>query len=314
MKVLFLDTVHPALESQLSESGYTILKDYNSPRKEILQKFPDVEGIVIRSRFKIDADFLESLSHLKFIARSGAGLENIDLVKAEASGVECFHAPEGNRDAVAEHALGMLLALFNNLIRADQEVRDGKWRREENRGIELMGKTVGLIGFGNMGGAFAQRLIGFGVRVLAYDKYKKDFGNEFVKEVSLKEIQKEADIISLHIPLTEETKYMVNDEFIQAMAKPFFLINTSRGKNIKSEDLVEGLKDGKVVGACLDVLEYESVSFEGIEGEEPTPLTWLKASDRVILSPHVAGWTFESHRKLSTVLAKKIIDRFGANP
>lgn len=308
-KVLLIDTVHPALNEILSSKGMLCDLDNTSSKEDILLKIQNYVGIVIRSRFKIDKDFLDKAKHLKFIARAGAGMENIDVPYAESLGIKCIHAPEGNRDAVGEHALGMLLMLFNNLKRADSEVRSGIWKREENRGHELKGKTVGIIGYGNMGSAFAQRLKGFDVEVLVFDKYKKNFGNEFIKESTLEELFEKADVLSLHIPLTDETKYMVNAAFLNSFKKPIYVINTARGKVLNTADLVEAIKNKKVLGACLDVLEYESISFENIDAEKlPEPLKYLINSDKVILSPHIAGWTFESHVKISEVLAEKILN------
>lgn len=308
-KVLLIDTVHPALNEMLSKKGIVCDLDNTSSKEEILLKIQHYVGIVIRSRFKIDKDFLEKAKHLKFIARAGAGMENIDVPYAESLGIKCIHAPEANRDAVGEHALGMLLMLFNNLKRADSEVRNGIWKREENRGHELKGKTVGIIGYGNMGSAFAQRLKGFDVEVLVFDKYKKNFGNEFIKESTLEELFEKAAVLSLHIPLTDETKYMVNTAFFNSFKNPIYLINTARGKVLNTADLVEAIKYKKVLGACLDVLEYESVSFENIDAEKlPEPFKYLINSDKVILSPHIAGWTVESHVKISQVLAEKIIN------
>jgi D-3-phosphoglycerate dehydrogenase / 2-oxoglutarate reductase len=308
-KVLLIDTVHPALNEILSSKGMLCDLDNTSSKEEILLKIQHYVGIVIRSRFKIDKDFLDKAKHLKFIARAGAGMENIDVPYAESLGIKCIHAPEGNRDAVGEHALGMLLMLFNNLKKADAEVRNGIWKREENRGHELKGKTVGIIGYGNMGSAFAQRLKGFDVEVLVFDKYKKNFGNEFIKESTLEELFEKADVLSLHIPLTDETKYMVNAAFFNSFKKPIYVINTARGKVLNTADLVEAIKNKKVLGACLDVLEYENVSFENIDAEKlPEPYKYLIKSDRVILSPHIAGWTFESHVKISEVLAEKILN------
>lgn len=308
-KVLLIDTVHPALNEILSSKGMLCDLDNTSSKEEILLKIQNYVGIVIRSRFKIDKDFLDKAKHLKFIARAGAGMENIDVPYAESFGIKCIHAPEGNRDAVGEHALGMLLMLFNNLKRADSEVRNGIWKREENRGYELKGKTVGIIGYGNMGSAFAQRLKGFDVEVLVFDKYKKNFGNEFIKESTLEELFEKVDVLSLHIPLTDETKYMVNSVFFNSFKKPIYVINTARGKVLNTADLVEAIKNKKVLGACLDVLEYESVSFENIDAEKlPEPFKYLINSDKVILSPHIAGWTHESHVKISQVLAEKILN------
>lgn len=308
-KVLLIDTVHPALNEILSAKGIICDLDNTSNKEVILSKIQNYDGIVIRSRFKIEKDFLDNAKHLKFIARAGAGMENIDVPYAESLGIKCVHAPEGNRDAVGEHALGMLLMLFNNLKRADSEVRNGIWKREENRGHELKGKTVGIIGYGNMGSAFAQRLKGFEVDVLAYDKYKQRFGNDFVKEATLEEIYDKADVLSLHVPLTDETKYMVNAKFLNSFKKPIYIINTARGKVLNTADLVDAVENKKVLGACLDVLEYESVSFENIDTRNlPEPFKYLINSDRVILSPHIAGWTFESHLKISQILAEKILE------
>jgi D-3-phosphoglycerate dehydrogenase len=307
-KVLLIDTVHPVLNEILSSKGMLCDLDNTSSKEEILLKIQNYVGIVIRSRFKIDKDFLDKAKHLKFIARAGAGMENIDVAYAESLGIKCLHAPEGNRDAVGEHALGMLLMLFNNLKRADSEVRKGIWKREENRGYELKSKTVGIIGYGNMGSAFAQRLIGFDVNILAYDKYKTKFGSQYVNESTLEEIFEKSDVVSLHVPLTEETKYMVNSAFLNSFKKPIYLINTARGKVLNTADLVQAIFNKKVLGACLDVLEYESISFENIDSEKlPEPFKYLINSDKVILSPHIAGWTFESHVKISEVLAEKIL-------
>ncbi len=309
MKVVFLDTVHPILEQRLTEHGYFCIDATAISREEVLPILVDTVGIVIRSRFRMDETFLKNAPHLKFIARSGAGMENIDESYCEERGVKLFNAPEGNRNAVAEHALGMLLALFNKLISADADVRKGNWNRENHRGIELDGKTVGIIGFGNNGSAFAKKLRGFDVNVLAYDKYKSGFGNQFIKESSLEEIYENADVVSFHIPQNEETLFMVNDTFFSKFKKPIFLINLSRGKIVKTSALVEALKNGIVLGACLDVLEYEKASFESFfEQEIPDDFKYLLESDKTILSPHVGGWTHESYYKLSDVLADKILE------
>lgn len=306
-RILFVDSAHPHLKNGLEKAGYVCDSDYISGIEQILEKIHLYTGIVIRSRFKLEKFFLEKTSHLKFIARVGAGMENIDVEFAESIGIKCLHAPEGNRDAVGEHALGMLLALFNNICRANTEVRNGKWLREGNRGIELNGKTVGIIGYGNMGSAFAQRLSGFGVKVLAYDKYKSNYSDSFAKESSLENIFEEADILSLHIPLTEETLFMVDDTFINHFKKNIYIINTARGKILKTADLVKNMKTGKVAGSCLDVLEYEKVSFENLETSSlPEPFQYLIKSEKVILTPHIAGWTQESNFKLADVLVVKI--------
>ncbi len=307
MKILFIDSNHPILHETLIQAGHTCDLKYQWTKDEIINNIHLYDGIVIRSKIKITKEIIDKASRLKFIARAGAGMENIDVVYAESKGIVCLHAPEGNRDAVGEHAVGMLLSLFNNLCRANKEIREGKWIREGNRGIELKGKTVGIIGYGNMGSAFAQRLLGFGVKILAYDKYKKNFGNERIIETSLNKIFEEADVISLHTPLTDETNYMINDTFISRFKKNLFIINTARGKCLNTSDLVRGIKSGKVLGACLDVLEYEDISFENLYAENlPEPFQYLIHSEKVMLSPHIGGWTVESNEKIARVLAEKI--------
>ncbi len=308
MKILFIDSNHPSLHQTLEKAGHVCHLHYDWTKEEIIQNIHLYDGIIIRSKIKITKAFLDKATNLKFIARAGAGMENIDVAYAESKGIKCIHAPEGNRDAVGEHALAMLLALFNNVLRADKEVREGKWLREENRGVELMGKTVGIIGYGNMGSAFAERLKGFGVKLLVYDKYKTNFGNECIQESSLERIFDEADIVSLHVPLTAETERMVYDTFINSFRNNIYIINTARGKCLNTDDLVMNLKSGKVLGACLDVLEYEMTSFETLDLTMlPEAFQYLTKSDKVILSPHIAGWTIESHRKIAMVLAEKIL-------
>lgn len=307
MKVIFIDTVHPILQDQLEAIGFSCHWYHQHSIEEIKRDLPEYDGLVIRSRIPVDKKLLDLASNLKFIARSGAGLENIDLDYAAQKGILCFSAPEGNRDAVAEHGIGMLLSLFNHMNRADKEVRAGIWKREENRGVELKGKTVGIIGYGYMGKAFAERLIGFGVKILVYDKYKSGFGHNHIEEVSLQSLQEKADVISFHLPLTEETQFMCNTSFIDKCAKPIYVLNTARGKIIETKALVEALKNEKVLGACLDVLEYEKSSFEQLHKEQlPESFAYLVNSDKVLLSPHVAGWTIESYVKLSSVLGDKI--------
>ena len=302
-KVLFVDTVHPMLWEELEKEGFHCIEAYGLSKEEVKAISSDTYGIVIRSRFKIDAPFLDACQKLRFIARAGSGMENIDEEFATSKGIACLNAPEGNRQAVAEHALGMLLSLFNTLNTADLEVRQGLWKREENRGIELNGKTVGIIGYGHNGSAFADVLGGFGVKLLAYDKYKSNYSEKAI-ESNMQTIFNEADILSLHIPLTDETHHLVNDEFIQRFKKPFYLINTSRGQCVKTVDLLDAMQDGKVLGACLDVLEDEKTSFEKLENS--VDFQRLIQSKKVILSPHVAGWTKESKLKLAQVLLEKI--------
>lgn len=312
MIVLHIDSNHPLLIQKLEDAGYHNIIAYDQSREEILENGQLYEGIVIRSRFDMDRSFLESLPKLKFIARVGAGLESIDIDYAKKKQITLFSAPEGNRNAVAEHALGMILALFNKLNKADREVRQGLWHREANRGIELDGKTVGIIGYGNMGKAFARKLKGFDVEVLCYD-IKSGVGDENARQVDLKVIQEKADVVSLHTPWTSETNRMVNSDYINAFKKSFWLINTARGKSVVTADLVSALIEGKILGAGLDVLEYEKSSFENLfaEKEVPESLQELMFLENVILSPHVAGWTLESHEKLATTIADKIIGRFG---
>lgn len=308
MNILFIDSNHPLLHETLQKAGHTCDLNYHWTNEEIISNIHLYDGIVIRSKLKITKEIIDKASRLKFIARAGAGMENIDVAYAESKGIRCLHAPEGNRDAVAEHAIGMLLALFNNICRADKEVREGKWIREGNRGVELMGKTVGIIGYGSMGSAFAERLKGFGVKILAYDKYKKGFGNDLVEEVSMERIFAETDVLSLHIPLTEETHYLVDDAFISSFKKNIYIINTARGKCMNTSDLVKNLHSGKVQGACLDVLEYEMVSFENLDTTSlPPAFQQLIKSDKVILSSHIAGWTHESNEKIAKVLAERIM-------
>lgn len=308
MKILFIDSNHPILHQTLEKSGHTCDLNYKWSLEEIITNIYEYDGIVIRSRIKITKEIIDKATKLKFIARAGAGMENIDTTYAESKGIQCLHAPEGNRDAVAEHALGMLLSLFNNLCRANKEVREGKWIREGNRGVELMGKTVGIIGYGNMGSAFAERLKGFGVTVLVYDKYKKEFGNNAIKEVTLDEIFEKTDVLSLYTPLTDETHYLINDAFIKKFKKNIYIINTARGKSLNTADLVANLKSGKVAGACLDVLEYEMTSFENLDAANlPDAFQYLIQSDKVMLSSHIAGWTHESNEKIARILAEKIL-------
>ncbi len=306
VKILHIDSNHPLLWAQLEEAGFSNEADYKSTKKEVEAKIAGYHGIVIRSRFDIDRQFLDAAASLQFIARVGAGLESIDCDYASQKGIHLIAAPEGNRNAVGEQALGMLLSLFNNLNRADREIRSGHWVREGNRGHELDGKTVGIIGYGNMGKAFAKKLRGFDVEVLCHD-IKPFMGDANAKQVSLEELQQKADVLSLHTPHTPETHRMVDAGFINAFAKPFWLINTARGKSVVTKDLVQNLKSGKILGAALDVLEYEKSSFEQLFTTDiPEEFQYLLDSDSVLLTPHIAGWTFESHEKLAQVIADKI--------
>lgn len=307
MKVLVLDTVHAILLDRLRNLGFEVIEAYDLSREALQPDLQHYSGMVVRSRFPLDEDFLKHAPNLKFVGRVGAGLENIDLNYAEKAGIHVLAAPEGNRDAVGEHALAMLLMLFTNLKRADAEVRAGIWKREENRGLELKGKTVGIIGYGNMGSAFAEKLTGFGCKILAFDKYKSGFGSRKVKEVSLQKLKAEADIVSLHVPQSVETLGLVNRNYIKGFKKPFYLINTARGKSLVTEDLVEALRQEKILGACLDVLEYEKSSFENMFTESlPEAFQYLINSEKVVLSPHIAGWTHESNKRMAEVIADKV--------
>lgn len=321
MIILHADTNHPILMKKLAEAGHHNVEGFEQSREETLQNQHLYDGIVIRSRYKIDKEFIDAAPNLKFIARVGAGLESIDVEYAQERGIKLFSAPEGNANAVGEHALGMLLSLFNRLNKADREVREGLWHREENRGVELDGKTVGLIGYGNMGKSFAKKLRGFDVDVIFYD-LKEGIADENARQVSYEEFFEKADVVSLHTPLTEKTHQMINKEFIANFKKPIWFINTARGKSAVTEDLVDALKEGKIVGAGLDVLEYEKSSFESLFGNKknvsisaadpiPEALRELMFMPHTLLSPHVAGWTRESHEKLATVIADKIIGSFG---
>mgnify|MGYP000602972733 CR=1 FL=1 len=311
MKVLFLDIVHPVLSERLTESGFECVDCSDLSREKITPFLSDADGIVIRSRFKMDQQFLKNAPRIKFIARSGAGMENIDVKYCDAQNIKLFNAPEGNRNAVGEHALAMLLALFNKIIPGDKQIREGKWDREGNRGVELDGKTVGIIGFGNNGSAFAKKLSGFDVKILAHDKYKTGFGNEQVIESDLCDLYESADVISFHIPQNEETIGFANQAFFQSFKKNIYLINLARGKVVETHALVQALKNNTVIGACLDVLEYEKASFESFfEQDIPADFQYLLESKKTILSPHVGGWTNESYFKLSDVLADKIMANF----
>lgn len=311
MNILHVDTNHPLLMNQLAKLGYINHEDFTSSKSQIETKISQFEGLIIRSRFTIDQTFLDQAKNLKFIARVGAGLENIDVDYAIKKGIHLIAAPEGNCNAVGEHALGMLLSLFNKLNRADSEVRRGFWNRESNRGIELDGKTIGIIGYGHMGKAFAKKLKGFEVNVLCYD-IKPHVGDDNATQVSLKEFQSRVDVVSLHTPQTPQTVGMINTNFISQFTRPFWLINTARGSAVVTKDLVTALESGQILAAGLDVLEYEKSSFEQLFSEKniPEPMQYLMQSDKVILSPHVAGWTVESHIKLAQTIVDKIKSKF----
>ena len=315
MKILLLDSNHPLITEQLLAKGFVLEEDFTSSYDEVLQKINQYDGIIIRSRIPLDKNFLENAQNLKFIARVGAGMENIDLETAKNLGISLINSPEGNRDAVAEHVVAMLLILMNRLFIASEEVKNGIWKREENRGDELLGKTFGIIGYGNMGKATAKRLSGFGVEVIFYD-ILPNLEDEFAKQVSLEELQERSDILSLHIPLDASTKYLVDENFISKMKKNFYLVNTARGKNVKTSALVDALKSGKVKAAALDVLEYEKSSFENLDTStslstrNKEDLQFLLDSEQVIVTPHIAGWTHQSKEKLAQFIVDKIVQQF----
>lgn len=305
-RILVLDKGHAILEEKLLEAGFEIDFQPTISREELLDVIANYQALIVRSKLLIDKEVIDRAENLKVIGRIGAGMDAIDVDYAEKKGIACINSPEGNRDAVGEHCLGLLLSLFNKICISDMQVRKGLWLREDNRGLEIKGKTIGIIGYGNMGRSFAQRLSGFDCRVIAYDKYKTNFSDEYAKEVSLSTLFAESDILSLHTPLTEETRFMINKDFIQQFKKPFYLLNTSRGKVVNTKDLIEALNEGKVLGAGLDVLEYEAFSNE--LQNTPSELQDLFSRTNVVLTPHVAGWTVESNYKLSYFLAKKIVE------
>ena len=309
MKILFIDKAHPYLEEQLTAMGFQCNHHLTDSKEQLASILPEYDGIVIRSRINLDRVFLSRTDQLKFIARTGVGLEHIDLDYAEQRGIAVFNSPEGSRDAVGEHSLGLLLSLMNHLSRADREVRAGIWRREPNRGVEIKGKTVGIIGYGNMGNAFAQRLQGFEAkRVIAYDKYKVNYGNAFAEAVSLETVQEESDIVSIHIPYMPENHYFIDGKLLDGFKKPIYLVNTARGLVLNTADLVERLKSGKILGAALDVHEYEEGSFAKVLNldELPEPFQYLRQAPNVILNPHIGGWSHEAKEGHARVLVEKI--------
>jgi len=300
--ILIVDDLHPAFKQEAEALGYVVSDEPLFTREQTLAVIKDYEGLAVRTKFQVDRELIDAAPKLKFIARAGAGMDNVDETYAQSKGIACINAPEGNADAVAEHAIGMLLSLMNKLRQADQQVRAGIWDREGNRGWELKGKTVGIIGYGYMGQSFAQKLQGFGVEVIAYDKYKTGFSDNYAREVSMEEIVKFSDVLSLHLPLTRETRNLVDTEYLFHFRKPIFFLNTSRGEIVHTSAVLKAITDGKILGAGLDVLEVEK--FPALA--EQNWYAELAKSDKVILSPHVAGWTFESYRKISEVLAEKL--------
>ncbi|MDG2397331.1 MAG: NAD(P)-dependent oxidoreductase [Flavobacteriaceae bacterium] len=305
MKIIHIDENHPILLESLNEIGHQNIIAYKLSKKKISSIIAEFDGIVIRSRFNIDKNFISKTKNLNFIARVGSGLENIDVDAAKEKGIILLSAPEGNSNAVGEHAIGMLLSMLNKIRAAHNSIQNGNWLREQHRGYEINGKVIGIIGYGNTGRSFAKKLKGFQVKVIFHDI--QPFGNDiFAKQVSLKEIQNKSDIISLHVPENKQSINMINKKFIQKMKKPFWLVNTSRGKIIVTKDLIWGIKNNYILGAGLDVLEYESSSFEKIYSTKEKDFSFLLKSNKVLLTPHIAGWTFESHRKLAEIIIKKI--------
>ena len=303
IKILHLDENHKILRNGLSELGFQNIFDFKSSKKEIEKKISEFHGVVIRSRITIDKDFINRAENLKFIARVGSGTENIDCNYAKNKGIAILSAGEGNANAVGEHSLSLILSLFNNIIKSNNEIIDNIWLREDNRGIELDGKTIGIIGYGKTGKSFAKKLSGFNVEILCNDIVKNK-GDKYSKQVSLDLIKSNCDVISLHTDLNKSSRYFINKSFIDDCKKSFFLINTSRGQCVKNSDLVDGIKSRKILGACLDVIENESSSFENLKDDGN--LDFLKKSEKVILTPHIAGWTFESKMKLSKTIFEKI--------
>lgn len=309
-KVFFLDTVHPVLSERLVQSGeYECIEAHDWTREQCETLLKDAHGIVIRSRFTLDESFLQFTPTLQFIARSGAGMENIDEAYCEKRRIQLYNAPEGNRNAVGEHALGMLLSMMNKIHTSNRDIKNGIWDREGNRGVELDGKTVGIIGFGNNGKAFAKKLRGFDITLLAYDKYKTGFGDDFVIEATLEAVLRKSDVISFHIPQNEETIHFANQEFFDGLGKAIYLLNLSRGKIVETNSLIESIRKGTTKAAGLDVNEFEKTSFENFfEDSDNESLKFLLESDQILLTPHVGGWTEESYYKLSSVLADKILE------
>jgi D-3-phosphoglycerate dehydrogenase len=304
MKVLIIDEMHESIIPLLNEINLEIDYMPKITRPEIISILKNYEGLIVRSKTPIDGTLLEHATNLKFVARAGAGVDNVEVEELEKRNIHLINAPEGNRDALAEHAMGMLLSLFNKINTADQEVRQGIWDREGNRGIELMGKTIGLIGFGNMGEAFAKRLSSFGCEIIAYDAEKTKFSNDYVEEVNLEKLQAKAQVLSLHIPMNAQNRGLVNYEFLSRFKKLDYIINTSRGEVLILKDLLKLLKDGKIKGAGLDVLENEKINL--LNPEELSIFQEITQLKQVIFTPHVAGWSFESYEKINKVLCQKI--------
>lgn len=307
-KILFINAAHPVMSKTLTDASYICDLDTESTKEELEAKLTDYQGVVMRSRISLDKQFLDAGKHLDFIAREGVGLEHINTEYAAKLGITVFISPEGSRDTVGEHAIGMLLNLLNHINRADRQVRKGEWLREENRATELKGKTIGIIGYGNMGTSFARKISGFEVKCLTYDKYKTNYGDEYAEEATLERIFAEADIVTVHIPFEKDNYHFVDEEFLNSFTKNIYIINTARGLVLKTAALTEALKSGKVLGAGLDVLEYEESSFAEVKfADLPEPFHYLNEAENVVLAPHIAGWSFESKKKHGQVLAGKIM-------
>jgi D-3-phosphoglycerate dehydrogenase / 2-oxoglutarate reductase len=304
MKILIIDEMHLSIIPLLENLGYQVDYRPEIERKEIEDVIEEYSGLIIRSKTPMDKALLEKAVNMKFIGRAGAGLDKIDLKYLEKRDIKLFHAAEGNKDAVGEQAIGMLLSLFNHIAKADQEVKKGIWKREENRGEELQGKTFGIIGYGNMGEAIARKLSGFDVNILAYDKYKSGFGTFHVTEVGFRQLQEEVDILSMHVPLTPETRNFLTMEVLEQFAKPFYFINTARGEIISFDTLNAALDRGIILGAVLDVLENEK--FSTFTNAQKAAFEKLAARENVVFSPHIAGWTNQSYEKINQVLVGKI--------
>jgi D-3-phosphoglycerate dehydrogenase len=303
-KVLVTAKTHPYLVEQLENKGYEVIYQPSISYEEVYSAISGCEGLIVTTRIRVDKHIIDRAGKLQWIGRLGSGMELIDVAYAESRGIRCVSSPEGNRDAVGEQAVGMLLCLLNNVLKSSLELRNGIWERDGNRGYELNGKTVGIIGYGNTGSTFARKLQGFDVKILAYDKYKKDFGTAAVKESNMEEIFREADVVSLHLPLTEETRHLGNAAFFASFARPVWLLNTARGKLVDNRDLIAALQSGTLAGACLDVLENEKLAT--FSEEEKQQLAWLLKADNVVVTPHIAGYSHQASIKMARIVLEKL--------
>lgn len=308
MRILIVDDVHEIFHQLMKANGHEVIEAFHLSKKELMEEIPNYDALVVRSKFFIDSEIIDTMRKDFIVARAGAGMDNIDEEYALKKGVKLLNAPEGNRDAVAEHVVGMLLNFARNISKSDSEIRNGIWLREENRGFELNGKTLGIIGYGNTGKTLARKVAGFGMKVIAYDKYLSNFSDDYASQVTINELKKQADIISVHIPLTSETSHSINKDFFNSLTKKVFIINSSRGKVTKTSDLLEAIKSGKVLGAALDVLENEQ--FNNLQRSDLEWYNELIKSDRVVLTSHIAGWTTESYYKIAEVLAQKLLKQY----